>query len=338
MIKETSDSHGNFEKGSIHCDNEPCQKVLYEWFDKNNAPADNRGGFFTYSVKTRVIFNRIPTNFALSALNPSFVFSVQDKYIGYILDFDVLPLRLDFCSVDCSLAWLNNNTKYGIGLDFMPLSEKRYYGVIFYGENRQEQNQLVADNGTRFETIVIGNFLPTSAPKNQVKLPIGQQIDIAGNSFDVRASGVLYPGEKEPRIGIVMTTLMFKCPMKLDSPYRTCNQKLQVIVDLIPSVWVCPICKGIIVFDKGSNSLNHSHANLKSELSFGNMTVNANYYFGQLDWGNKKLINWVMNDIGTNIIAVADAYQDTGMFDNAFISASFVDLDDVVNLFGHLIS
>jgi len=266
------------------------------------------------------------------------VFSIQDKYIGYILDYDVLPLRLDFCSVDCSLAWLNDNTKSGIGQDFTPLNEKKYYGVIFYGETSQEQNQLIADNESRFETIAIGNFLPSSVQKNQIKLPIGQQINVAGNGFDVRASSVLYPGEKEPRIGIVMTTLMFKCPMKLDSSYQTCNQKLQVVVDLIPSIWVCPICKGVIVFDKGINRLKHSHANLKSELLLGNMTVNANYYFGQLDWGNKKLINWIKNDIGTDVIAVADAYQDTGMFNSAIISTSFVDLDDVANLFGHLIS
>jgi hypothetical protein len=180
MNSTTSDIHGNFKEGSICCDNKSCQKVLYQWFNMDDEPDEDRASYFAYSVKTRLIFNQFPTNLALASVNPYFVFSIENKKIGYILDFDVLPLKLDFCSVDCSIAWLNDNTKLGMGRDFQPLKEKKYYGVIVYGENTEEQNQLVADNASRFETVAIGNFLPTSAPQNQLKLPVGQKINIAG--------------------------------------------------------------------------------------------------------------------------------------------------------------
>lgn len=339
MINETSDIHGNFEEGSICCDNESCQKVLYEWFDEDDAPEEDRAGFFAYSVKTRLLFNRFPINLAMASTNPTFVFSTQDRYVGYIVDFDVLPLKLDFCSADCSMAWLNHDKKQVLGRDFQQLKEKKSYGVIVYGQNPQDQVQLVADNASRFETIAIGNFLPTTAPQNQVKAPVGQKINIVGKIFDVRRSNVLVGGQKEPPLGLVMTTLMLKCPMKLNPSSQTCEQSIQIIVDFAPSVWICPKCNGIIVLDKSQNGVKHTRANLKGNISAGNTSIVANYYFGKLDWGNKGFLNWIRNDIGTDIIVVADAYQDSGMFgSNMFISSSLVNLDDVVNLFGQLIA
>jgi hypothetical protein len=337
MINETSDIHGNFEEGSICCDNKSCQKVLIKWFDENHAPANDRAGFFAYSVKTRLIFNNFLTNLAIVALSPSIVFSVQDRSIGYIVDRNVLPLKLDFCSTECSIAWLNDDTTFGMGRDFASLKEKKYYGIMIYGENPKEQHQLVIDSPSRFETISIGIYLPTSVPKSQFNLAVGQRINIAGKSFDVRKSNVLKPGEKEPAIGIVMTTLMLKCPMKQASSL-ICNQVMQVIADFLPSMWICPKCNGLIVFDKESNNLKHSHANLKSSISLGNIAINVNYYFGKPDWGDVKFLNSIKKKIDTGVIAIADPYEDSGIFDNMFISNSLIDFNDIENLFGHLLT
>lgn len=336
MKNETSDIHGNFKEGNICCDNKSCQKVLYKWSDKNDAPDKDRGGYFAYSVKTRFLFSRFPTKLAISAINPSFLFLVQDKHIGYIVDFDVLPLRLDFCSADCSVAWLNDNTKHGMGQNFETLNDK-YYGVIVYGENPQELNQLVSDNTSRFTTVVVGNFLPTSAPKNEVKLPNGKQINIAGKFFDIQKSHVILGGEKEPPVGVAMTTLTFKCPMKLSSSPQTCNQLIHVVAEFTPSVWICPKCKGIIIFDKESNNTKHSeaHVDLKSNLTLGNVKISVNYYFGETDWNNVKFVSWVREYIGANIFVVADAYHDNGMSNNTTITSSFISYNDIVNLFGN---
>jgi hypothetical protein len=341
MIEESSDMDGNFQEGSICCDNKSCKKVLYEWDDVQDAPDNDRSGYYAYAVKTRFLFSRYPTNLALSALQLSRAFSVKDGVQGYIFDLDVLPLRLDFCSIECCLAWLNDDTNSGIGRDGSPLKDKMDYGVILYGENPQEQNQLTADNPTRFETLPIGNFLATTAPKNQFHLPIGHRIKIAGKSYDVRNSTILRKGEKEPAIGIGMTMLMIKCPMKLDSSSQTCNQLIQVLVDFLPSVWICPICNGIIIIYKASNSMKNSRANwktnLKTNLGKGKLDINFDYYFGPHDWGNKKFVHWITKEIGADIIAVADPYEDNGMLSN-LIANTFVDLDNVVSLFEHLIS
>jgi len=338
LINKTSDIHGKFEEGSICCDNESCQKVLYQWYDEDDAPDEDRAGFFAYSVMTRILFNRFPTNSAMASINPTYVFSTQGRYVGYILDFDVLPLKLDFCSADCSTAWIINNKKEVLGIDFQPLKEKKSYSIILYGKNPQDQVQLVADNDSRFETIAIGNFLPTTAPQNQAKAPVGQKINIVGKFFDVRKSNVLIGGQKEPPLGLVMTTLTLKCPMKLNSSAQTCGQTIHIIVDFAPSVWICPKCNGIIVLDKPQNGFKHARANLTGNISAGSTNIIVNYYFSKLDWGNKIFLNWIRNEIDTEMILVADAYQDSGMFGNTIISNSLVNLDDVVNLFGQLMA
>src|SRR5215216_6198661 len=115
MIEETSTVDGDFEKGVLYCDNKACRKVLDEWFDEDNAPEDEREGVFAFSVKSRIIFNKYPTNFALSVISPTYIFSTEDRQIGYIIDFDVLPLKLDFCSMECSLAWLNEDKESVLG-------------------------------------------------------------------------------------------------------------------------------------------------------------------------------------------------------------------------------
>ena len=87
MNSTTSDIHGNFKEGSICCDNKSCQKVLYQWFKVDDQPDQDRASFLAYSVKTRLIFNKFPTNWAMASVDPYFVFSIENKYIGYILVF-----------------------------------------------------------------------------------------------------------------------------------------------------------------------------------------------------------------------------------------------------------
>lgn len=337
MIEETNTMNGDFEKGVMCCDNEACRKVLYEWFDEDNAPDEEGEGVFAFSVKSRIIFNKYPTNFAVSAIRPTYIFSTDDRHIGYIIDFDVLPLKLDFCSTECSRAWLNEEKDEVLGRDFQPLKQKKQYGVLVLGQRPSDLKQLVMDNPSRFESIMIGNFAPTSAPRVQFDVNRGQIIKIAGKDFDIRISNALMPGEKKGRLGLSMQTFMVNCPMHYGSPKQTCNQLMQVVLDFIPSLWICPKCNGILVIDTPNNAPKHDHTHRRTRVNLGHSTAILNYYFGKPDWGNKAFLDWIARNIHTNVIAVADAYEENSM-PSGLVMNTLVDLTDAVNLFGHLIS
>lgn len=336
MINTTSDGHGNFAEGNLCCDNKSCQKVLYRWFDEKDAPPEDRGGFFAYSVKSRLLFNRYPTQSAMAALSPTFVFSTtqQNKRYGYIVDFDVLPLKLDFCSLDCSFAWLSDDTKLGLGRDFRPLSEKKFYGVLVYRENLQAEKQLIADNPARFHTLEVGNFMPMELPKNHFELPASKEVSIARRKFEIRIGNVLDPEDGKAPIGISITRSASKCPMpiKQGESYQKCDQVNYMILDFIPSVWICPKCNGIVILDEPGSNQKHSRANLRG--NYQHFPVSVNYYVGKPDWGNKKFVNWIKDEIKPLLIAVADAYDE--QYAGSF-GRSLMYWDDVMNLLGHLI-
>lgn len=332
MINVIRDSRGNFQSGNICCDNKRCQKTLYEWFKENASPSGVAGRYSAYSVKTRFLFSKFPTTQVLSAISPSIVFPLPDGHIGYSIDFDSTSVKLDFCSSNCSLAWLDGSEVYR-GKSVL----KNVFGVVFYKHTSQDNFQLVADNPSRFETVLIGNYFPTSAPKNQYQFPDVQKVIIAGEKFEVRQSASLRPGESKPAIGISMNALTFRCPIKLDSA-RRCNQAIQVVLDLRPSLWVCPECRGIVVIDDAGSNWKYPNANETTNFSLGSEVVQMNFYYGKPNWGDMKFIKWIRKNIDSEVVAFADIYENSEMFKAPLLSRIFMSANDVLNLFARITS
>ena len=335
MIEETFDVHGNLEKGRIYCDNNACNKKMYEWFDKANAPDQNRATFVAHAIKTRFFLSPSLNSLVALALSPSFIFSTDDGHLGYIRDATVLSLQLDFCCKNCSLAWLNDDTIQVLDVNHKRLKGKKYGIMLYYGEN-SENHQIIADCPTSFTSIAVGNFPPSSAPKIQFKFSNGTQISIAGKEFTIKQSGGIAYGETELTVGVTMTSLTIKCPMDTNT-HQTCGQLLRIVLNITPSVWICPKCNGLIIVDKGERKGHHPHSTIQSnKISVDDESVIINYYFGKPSWGNKNFLSWISDSIGASVIAIADAYQD-GAVPDMFIMKTLMDANTVVGLFGNLI-
>ena len=332
MITTTNDS-GKLIESILSCDNRECQKILYKWGNQNYALPDDRTAYFAHAVKTRFWFNNyVPTKEMATALRTSVVFSEGKQAAGFIYNSDIQPKMLDFCSQECARFWLSFNFEYGLMLHGKPSpGHKTFFG----------------DRPERFTTFVITDFQTvTRFPESKTTPTIirDQEFRICEENFTVMNATGLRPGKTHPARGISMYTAFLKCPMVRGSglfDMQLCNQAIQIGVDIVPSVWICPKCHGIIIIDDPAAHAKHVKADRRKEIETPRGRITLNFYTNNnFEWGNGAFFDWRMgqNDAGLYIFAACHDDKEFGAsYDNIFVTKFFIDLTHVEIIFGHLI-
>jgi hypothetical protein len=226
------------------------------------------------------------------------------------------------------------------------LSNNDDFGLIIFMEKPLAIPKFVEHDETRFRIIRMGNFPATKSIEKEYDFCVGKNIRILGNNYEIRRSTVVLPGDNEPDVGVAMDTMLMRCPMQLsrrEPTYHPCDQLIKVILDFLPSVWICPKCSGLIIIDDTLDARKYYNADNANDFSYENQVLALYYYFGPHDWGDINFIDWATNEIGVHVFAVADAYQDyMGIRSitptRPIRMRTLEDINTVDKLFGHLIS
>jgi hypothetical protein len=329
-IEELSRVKGNLHNGRIYCDNEDCGRTLFEWSIEQNAPSSDRDGFYAYSIKSRVLFGPHPTQLAINALGVDFVFPSPSAFDGYILDNEVLPLKLDFCSRDCRQAWLANKKNVAQSVSGGFLKDKRY-NVLLFGEIPQAEKQLMDEEPSRFTSFFVGNFLSETAPRNDCVLYPGELIKIAGKKYQTIQSSIRRAEYDDPPVGIKMRSYFMQCPHPVVTG-STCKQLFQILLDILPSAWICPKCGGMIIISDARKITDHSRADFRKKLDFGFAKINIDCFPSPIDWGNKQFNDWLLKKVRVRVIEMANSYYE-GSAPPGMVMPFLVDAPNIFSLF-----
>jgi hypothetical protein len=331
VISETTDIEGNLRHGKIVCDNAFCQKTLYSYSKWQDRPPSDRDCFYALAVTLRVVINGPVTQQMLQQLDVPISFVFRDKAMGYHIDSGSSPMMLDFCSLECVHEWLN---------------EHQEYGLVFYGSLSREV-RFIEDRPSRFSGEVVSPSQAVGPRQDGHQLADMVKdgvVRIRGKSFKTRVAPMLMPGEVMPQIGIIMNTLLLKCPMTASEGLfgsKACHHLIQMIAEFTPSAWVCPHCKGLLMMDVQQEAHNYNAANLR--LAIPNSDIVLFCYFGyRLNWDDKKTTDWIKYRIGRMKPIYADPFEDeqqmAGLLHGDLLLAPvFTDLEEIRHKFGYLI-
>lgn len=139
-------------------------------------------------------------------------------------------------------------------------------------------------------------------------------INIRGKEFAVVQSWILMPGETEPKLGIVMNTLTFQCPMESRSDWgdvERCAVWLEVVLEFVPSAWLCPACGGLMILDSQFESYNYARANFTFGVS--NDLALFCYFSDKIRRADQmRFLNWLKERVKGQDILTATIFNSEG--------------------------
>jgi hypothetical protein len=269
----------------------------------------------------------------------AFLFEFEGYGLGYQFKANQPHAYLDFCSEDCAKHWFERQSEYG---------------VIAYHNPVANQATWIADKPRTFRTKIIGgNPYSGNSGGNQVldspatkssELPNSDIVRILGKQFEIQEPSIAPPPNWDVEMrGLSMQTMILKCPMAVTSRQGlgSCGHWLKLIAEFMPSAWLCPHCKGLIILDKQTRADAYPSSGI--DVDFPNADLSLYCYSGdRIDLNEQNTLRWIESKVGNRGIFVADGFADESRFEaqfganNVVLTDMYTEMSKVKSFFGHL--
>ncbi len=320
MLEYKRNQQGELIAIEMKCDE--CGQMLRSWKSEDEMPSSYEEispfAALGISVVVKVLFAPLPMEQSIRSMRmlgeEIWLFPLPSGgLVGYVEATNVVDGKLVapktlflFCSSTCQERWVARQDEFD---------------VVMYPQGGQVY--LLSEAPENFPTIYLGNFLPTHHKRGAVVALISEirqieEVQIFQKKLPVRPPVVIGAGWDENTLLTNLTYVFYYCP--------SCGQNLGIVIDFVPSTWICPRCScGIFVQDA-----THRRSDLPLYFDFSTTLNRHLYIIGTVNNDKKR---WLQLLTECQVYNMADMYQGVGIM----IMERGVDIRDIINLFWYAV-